>query len=169
MLHFSLGKQRVLGGAVSDVENQSAELPFVVRQHGFGSCERLEDHFDHLDARSIDARQKRLSPGDISGHQMNRHLESSAQHSERISDTSLFIDDELLRNGVEDLAIRWEGSRLGGFEYSVDVLTGDLTILPCYRHNAAGIDTADIGASHTDVGSRDLDSGHDLGFFGSLP
>ena len=54
---------------------------------------------------------------DVAGHQVHRHLQPVAQHAQRIGDAALLVDDELLRDGVQDLAVRRQRRRLRRLEH----------------------------------------------------
>ena len=163
VLDLALGEEGVLGGAGADVDQQRAELALVGREHGLGGGERLEDHLDDLDAGAVDAGQQGPRAGDVAGHQMDHHLQAGAEHAERIVDPALLVDDELLRDGVQDLAVGRQGGRLRRVEHALDVLAGDLAVLAGDADHAARVDAADVGAGDADVGAGDLDAGHHLG------
>ena len=143
--------------------SRHAEVALVRGQHRLGRRQRLEDHLDHLDAGAVDAGQQRLRARGLAGHQVDLHLEAAAEHAERVGDAALLVDDELLRHGVQDLAVGRQGRRLRRVEHALDVRARDLAVLARHRDHAARVDAADVGAGDAHVGARDLDAGHHLG------
>jgi hypothetical protein len=73
----------------------------------------------------------------VAGDQVDHHFEPRAEHAEGIVDAPLLVDHELLRDGVEDLAVRRQRRRLRRLERALDVLAGDLAVLAGDRHHAA--------------------------------
>ena len=53
---------------------------------------------------------------------------------ERLLDAVLVVDDELLRQDVDDLAVERDGDRLGRVDDAGDVRLADLLVL--HRHDA---------------------------------
>ncbi len=53
---------------------------------------------------------------------MDPRLEPHAAHADRLADAVLIVDDELLREHVDDLAVARERDRLGLLEDPLDVV-----------------------------------------------
>jgi hypothetical protein len=163
VLHFALGEQGIARGAGADVDEQHSQVALVGGEHGLGGRQRLEDHLRDLDTGPVDASEQRLRPRHLPGDQMDLDLQAAAQHSQGIADATLLVDDELLGDGVQNLAIRRQRRRLRRTEGALDVRFHDLAVLARHRHHAARVHAAHVGPGDTDVGARDLHSGHDLG------
>ena len=137
------------------------------RSSGVSTASAVASGSKTISTTSMPARLTQVSrvlrARDVAGHQVDHDLEPAAQHAERVVDAALLVDHELLRDGVQDLAVGGQGRRLRRLEHALDVLAGDLAVLARHRDHAARVDAADVGAGDADVGARDLDAGHHLG------
>ena len=66
------------------------------------------------------------------GHDVHLGLQAHAGHAERLLDAVLVVDDVLLREHVDDLAVLRDVDRLGLLEHRGDVALPDLLVL--HRH-----------------------------------
>src|SRR5712692_1678334 len=60
---------------------------------------------------------------------MDFGLETMAAHPKWLLDSSLVIDNELLRDDMDHPAIGCERDRLGGLDHPIDIGLGDLLVL----------------------------------------
>lgn len=98
---------------------------------------------------------------------MDAGLEADARHADRLLDAVLIVDDVLLRQHVEDLAVALELDRLRLVEDALHVVGGDLAALDA--DEAVLVEPADVAAGDADVDRVDLDARHRLGLLdGSL-
>ena len=67
--------------------------------------------------------------GDRGGDDVHLRLEAHAGHAERLADAVLVVDDVLLRQHVDDLAVQRDGDRLGRVDHRGDVGLADLLVL----------------------------------------
>ena len=74
---------------------------------------------------------------------------------------ALIIDDELLRQHVDDLTVHGDVARLGMLADARDVGLADLAVLQ--RHHAAAAEALDVAAGDAGVHVGDLGAGHGLG------
>jgi hypothetical protein len=72
------------------------------------------------------------------------------------------VDDEFLRQDVQNLLVVRNRDRLCGFDHAIDVGLRDLLLLD--RHHAAGIETADVTAGNSGVDLGDAAVGHHFDF-----
>ena len=100
---------------------------------------------------------------------MHLHLEPHPRHPERLAHAVLVIDEEGLRQDVDDLAVLGQVDRLRGLEGALDVGRTDLAVPAGHRHHAAAVDAADMAAGDARVDRRDLDARHLLGLGNGLP
>jgi len=97
------------------------------------------------------------------GDDVHLGLEPHAAHADRVLDAVLVVDDELLRDHVDDLAVHRDGDRLGGLDDAFHVGGRDLVVLARDRDDAAAVDAADVVAGDAGVDALDLDARHALG------
>ena len=91
-----------------------------------------------------------------------------AGHPDRRADAVLLVDDEVLRQHVQDLAAGRQRHRLGGVDRPPHVVAGDLAILAGHRDHAAAVEPLDVRTRQREVHRVDLDAGHQLGFLDRL-
>jgi hypothetical protein len=89
-------------------------------------------------------------------------LEAHAGHPDRIADSLLAVDDEFLRQHVQDLLVGRDGDRLGRVDHVLDI--GGLDFLVADRNHAVRVEAAHVAASDARVDRVDLAAGHQLGF-----
>jgi hypothetical protein len=90
-------------------------------------------------------------------------FEAHAAHADRIADAFLPVDDEFLRQHVDDLLIRRDRDRLGGVDHVLDVAARDLLV--AYRNDPVGVQAAHVAAGDAGEHRVDLAARHELGFF----
>ena len=76
----------------------------------------------------------------------------------------LLVDDEVLRQHVQDLAARRERDRPRRVNRAPHVVARHLAVLAGDRHDAAAVEALDVRAADAEVHRADLDAGHQLGF-----
>ena len=133
------------------------------RQHRFGGADLLDDGVDDAHAGAIHARHQVLRGGRRAGHDVHVDLEPRARHPDRRADAVLLVDDEVLRQHVQDLATGRQADRLGRLDRPPHVIARDLAALARNGNHAAAVEALDVGARHRQVHRVDLDAGHQLG------
>src|SRR6266545_1833871 len=161
----AVAEQRGVGGATADVDQQDAELLLIGRQHGLGRGQRLEHDVLDGEPRSVHRPHHVLHGGHGARHEVDLDFQPHARHAERLADAILIVDDEGLRQSVDDLAVGREVDGLRRLERALDVDGVDLAALAGHRHHAAAVDAADVPTGHARVDRRDLDPGPLLRFF----
>ena len=99
---------------------------------------------------------------------MDVDLEPRAGHADRRADAVLLVDDEVLRQHVQDLAAGRQRHRLGRVDRPAHVVAGDLAVLAGDGDDAAAVEALDVRARQRQVHGVDLDAGHQLGFLDRL-
>src|SRR3990172_4454811 len=97
------------------------------------------------------------------GHDVDLRLEAHPAHAERLADPVLVVDDELLRDHVDHLAVHGDRHRLGRVDHAAHVALPHLAVL--HRHDPVGVEAADVTAGDARVDGRDLAVGHELRLF----
>ena len=109
------------GGAGADLHHGDAELLLLRRQHRFGRGERREDEIDDVQPGALAALDDVLRRGDRRADDVHARLEAHAGHADRLLDAVLPVDQELLRQHVQDVLIDRQRHRARRVEHAVDV------------------------------------------------
>ena len=78
-------------------------------------------------------------------------------------DAVLVVDDEVLRQHVQDLAAARQRHRPRGVDRALHVLARDLAVAPGDGDHAAAVERLDVRARQRQVHAVDLDAGRQLG------
>src|SRR5262249_31871462 len=114
-----------VGGAATDVDQGDAEVFLVFREHRFGGGELAERRVLHADAGAIHAGDQGLRRRGAAVDDVDVDFEARAGHPDRCADAVLLVDDEVLREHVNDLAAGRQRHRLGGIDRATHVLARD--------------------------------------------
>ncbi len=80
----------------------------------------------------------------------------------------LLVDDEVLRQHVEDLAAGRQRHGARRVDGAPHVVARDLAVLAGHRDHAAAVEALDVRSADRQVHRADLDAGHQLGFLDRL-
>ena len=128
----------MIGRAAADVHQADAELLLVVVQHRHRRGERLQDHVLAPRGRSGARTSVMFSDrGDGAGDDVHLDFEAHAAHAERLAHVLLPVDDEFLRQDVQDLLVVRDRDRLGRLDDAIDVGLRDFLFLD--RDHAARV------------------------------
>jgi hypothetical protein len=152
-----------VGGAAADVDQGDAQLLLVLRQHRLGRADLLDDGVDHAYAGAVDARHQVLRRRRGAGDDVDVHLEPRPGHADGHADAVLLVDDEVLRQHVQDLAAGRQADGLGGVDRPPHVVARDLAGLAGDGDHPAAVEALDVRPGHRQVDGVDLDAGHELG------
>ena len=144
------------------------ELLLVVGQHRLAGGQLLDDGFGDADARAVDAGDDVLRRALAAGDDVDVHLEPGAGHADRRADAVLLVDDEVLRQHVQDLAAGRQRHGLGRVDRPPHVVARDLAVLAGDGDHAAAVEALDVRTRQRQVDRVDLDAGHQLGFLDRL-
>ena len=97
------------------------------------------------------------------GDDVHLGLQAHAGHAERLADAFLRVDDEFLRQDVQDLLVGRDRHRLRRVDHAVDVAGCDFLVAD--RDDAVRVQAAHVAAGDAGVHRVDLAAGHQLGFF----
>ena len=145
-----------------------AQLLLVGREHRFGRGELADHRVGDLDAGAVDARDQVLRRRLAAGDDVDVDLEPGAGEPDRRADALLLVDDEVLRQHVEDLAAGRQRHGPRRVDRAAHVVAGDLAVLAGDRDHAAAVEALDVRAADAEVHRADLDAGHQLGFLDRL-
>ena len=121
-----------------------------------------------VDAGAVHARHDVLRRALAAGDDVDVHLEARAGHADRRADAVLLVDDEVLRQHVQDLAAGRQRHGLRRIDRAPHVLARDLAVLAGDGDHAAAVEALDVRARQREVHRVDLDAGHQLRFLDGL-
>ena len=154
-----------VGGSAADVEQRDAQLFLVRGQHRLGRRELADHRIDHFDAGPVDASHEVLRRRLAAGDDVHVDLEPGAGEADRRTDALLLVDDEILRQHVEDLAADRQRHRARRVDGAPHVVARHFPVLAGDRDDTAAVEALDVRAAEPEVDRADLDAGHQLGFF----
>ena len=138
------------GRAGADVDEADAEFALVGGDDGLGGGDRLEDGLSHFKASAVAAGNDALQHSAGAGGEMQVDFEASADHADGIVDAGLFVEQELLRQQVDDFAIGGKRNRAGAVDSGANIFTGDLAQAGAEADAAAAVDAANVLAADAD-------------------
>lgn len=92
---------------------------------------------------------------------MHLGFQAHPGHAQRLAHAFLVIDHVILGQGMQHPLVRRDRHRLGGIQYPFDIRRVHLAIAD--RHDAVGIEAADVVAGDADERRVDTATGHLLG------
>ena len=108
--HSSVGHRAFLkdddaGGSRSQVRQAHAQFALVGAQHGVGAGQGLEHRVVHMHAGAIYRRDHVLQGAGRHRDHVHAHFEPRGHHAQRIIHPGLIVENELLRQQVQNFAI----------------------------------------------------------------
>ena len=94
---------------------------------------------------------------------MQIHLQPVADHTDRVMDSWLIVEDKLLRQQVDNLPISGQGNGARAVNCGAYILAGNLAQTVSQADAALAVDAAHVGTSQADHTIRDHRLGHLLG------
>ena len=162
MLDRAAAEDRDVGRAAAHVDEADAELLLVLGQHGVARRELLEHDVLDREAAALHALDDVLRGADGARHEMHLGFEPHARHADRLADAFLRVDDEFLRQHVDDALIGRDRDGARRVDDALDVAGADLFV--ANRDDAVRVQAADVAAGDARQHAVDLAAGHELGF-----
>jgi hypothetical protein len=97
------------------------------------------------------------------GHHVNLRLEPHARHADGFANTLLAVDQELLRQDMQDFLVRRYRYRSCRIDHAIHVARTDFRVTN--RDDAVRVETAHMAAGDARVDRMDVASRHEFGFF----
>ena len=157
----AVGEHGQVGRAAADIDQAHAELLLILGEHGEARGQLLEHHVIDLQSAALDALLDVLRGAVGARDDVHLGLEAHARHADRVADAFLAVDDEFLRQYVQDLLVRGDGHRLGRIDHVLDVAVGDFLV--AHADDAVRVEAAHMAAGDAGEHRVDLAAGHELG------
>src|SRR5205085_6121473 len=110
-----------------DVGEADAQLFFVGAQSAVGGHQGFVDGVVHVNASAVGHGDDVLDGAGRAGDQVQVHFQPAAHHAGGIAHAGLIVEDELLRQQMKNLTVRWQADGAGLFNGGANVVAGDLT------------------------------------------
>src|SRR5208283_887881 len=153
------------GGAAPNIEQAATQLPFVLRQTGFRSGQRLEYRVVDEDAGFVGGGHQVLRRSNGRSDDMDVGFQSLADHAHGIPDAILGIHDELVRKDMKDFAVSGERNVTRGVNGAAHVVAFNVPGTRPKGDSAAAVHTANVAAGNTNGGGFHGNVGDAFGFF----
>ena len=150
--------------AAAYVDECHASLFLVIAEDRLGRGDRFENHVFHLQASLFDAGDDVACRSDLTDDDMEIGLELAAEHSLRMTDTHLVVNDVFLRDDIDDLLSRRHVQLERILTQFLDFLVGDLHIRVVTHQHATVLFALDVVTGNTHVHRLDID----IRLFGGL-
>ena len=157
------GEHGDIGRAAADVDQADAQFLFVIGQHGITGSELLEHDVVDRQAAALHALDDVLRGALGARHDVHLGLETHARHADRLADAFLIIDDEFLRQDVQDLLVGRNRHGARRIDHAIDVIGRHFLVAD--RDDAVRVETAHMTAGNARVHRMNFATGHQLGFF----
>ena len=138
----ALREHREVRGAAADVDDADAELALIVGEAGETRRELLEHDVVDLEPAALDALLEIVGGALRAGDDVHLGFEAHARHADGIADAFLAVDDEFLRQHVQDLLVRRNGHGLGRVHHVLHVDVAHFAIAD--RDHAVRIQAAHV-------------------------
>src|SRR6185295_949420 len=148
-----------------DIDHRRTVFLFVLSKRGFATRYVIDNGIGHHDSGAVHRCDHVLPRRYGRRDHVNRSFEPHAQKPDRVSDSILSVDRELLGQHVDDLAIGWHADRTRLIDDPVDVFFRDVAVAAADRDHPSRVDAADLDAAQTNVGGIDRQSRHHLRLF----
>ena len=106
----------------------------------------MQDQVAHLQPAALDAFDDVLCRRHCAGDDMHFHFQLHAAHADRLAHVFLAIDDEFLRQDMQNLLVGWQRDGACGFNHTIDIGLRYLGILDF--HHAMRIQALDVAAGN---------------------
>ena len=163
MLDSAIVENRDVRGPAANIDQCCTQFLFVVRQYGVARRELLQHDVLNLQPTTLHALDDVLSGACGAGHHVHSGFEAHARHTDGVVDTFLAIDDEFLRQHVENALISRNRHRPGCVDNAFDITATNLSIPN--GDDAMRVQAANVAARDARVHRLDFATCHQFGFF----
>ena len=149
--------------AATDVHQAHAQFLFILGQSRHAGGQRLQHQITDFEATALHALDDVLCGGDGAGDDVHLHFQLHAAHADGFAHIFLPVDDEFLRQDVQDLLVGRQRDGAGSFHHAVHVHRHHFGILDL--HHAVRVEALDVAAGDAGKHAGDLAVSHQLSFF----
>ena len=139
-----------------------------VRRTESAAAERLEDRVVDVNSGFVHGGDDVLRGAGGGGHHVDAHFEARGHHAERIVDAGLIVENEFLRQQMENLAIGGQRDGAGAIDGLLDLVASDFARTRAQADAAMTVDAAHVRSADADDGVLDRRSGNVFGGFDRL-
>ena len=164
--HAAVGKNRDVGRAAADVEQDAADVLFFRKQRCRRRCQGLEHDPGRFQTGTMHAFEHVGDERRAAGDDVRVDFEPAAGHPKRIGYAILAVDRVMPRQGMDDLAVGCEVDDLRCIDDALHVGGNHFAVVARYRDHAAIIRRLNMFAGYSNVHVGHVDAGHPLGLFG---
>ena len=140
----------------TNIEKRDPHLLLFIIKHGIARCERLQNHVGNFKTCALDTLVDVLCGADKAGDDMNVGLHAHTGHTEWVIDAILSIDDELLRDDVNDLSVGRKCDTLRILDEAVDIGLRHFMVRPADANHAAALEALNMVAGNADHHRLDI-------------
>ncbi len=162
MTDRAMGEHRQVGGTTTDVDQTNPQFLFIRVQHRSTGSHLLQNDVVHLQTAALHALDDILGGADRAGDDMHPRLQPYPGHPDWILNTFLTVDDELLRQDVQDLLVGWNRHHPRRFHHSIDVFRRGFPVLD--GGHAVRIEPANVTTGNAGIDRMNLATRHSFGF-----
>lgn len=163
MFNDSIGANDVFSRAAAKIDNQCAELLFFRTKHCQRGCKAVENNIVDLQLKTFDAADGILDSVEVAVDDMDIDLHACPEHTDRIHNAFLPINQEVLANGMNDMILGGEIDGFGILDDIMDVILGDFTIGGHHGVDTAVVETSKMSPRDAEIDASNLDIRHLFG------
>ena len=109
----------------AEIGQADAEFAFIGPQHGVRASQRLKDGVVHMDASPVHRRHQILRRARRGGHNVHAHFKPRGHHAHRILHARLIVENEFLRQQMQNFAIGGQRHGAGLVHRLADFVAAD--------------------------------------------
>ena len=166
MLDGAVDEDGDVGGSAADIHQGDSQLLLLCGENRFRRSKLFQDDIRHVQIPPVARLDDVLGAGHGSRDDMHPRLQTDPAHPQRLANPVLVINDELLGENVNYLAIHGDGDGLGGVNDPFHVLRGNLAVLD--GDDPLGVEPLDVSPRDSGVDRLDLAPRHELRLFHRL-
>src|SRR5476651_1891537 len=152
-------------GACADIGKTYAQLFFVGTQSGVGRHQAFINHVVHVQSGAVGSGNNVLCRAGGRCDHVQVYFQPAAHHARRITNAGLLVQDELLRQQMQDFTISGQNHRTRFLHGRANIVTIDITRPRTERDAATAGDALDVRSANGHHGVVHCAVGQFLRFF----
>src|SRR5262249_10024171 len=138
------------GGAAADVDDRATELLLVRSENRLCARELLQNYLFDPHLRAVDSVDQVLNQRALAGYDVNVDIESGPREADRVGDLTAIVEKKLLRQDVDDVALRRDRNRLGREDDLGYIVGCDFVMLSLDRDRPVAVEALDVISRQAD-------------------